>query len=161
MHIWSALMYTTSLIIWQIIHIITMTSSNGNIFRVSGPLCGEFNGHQWSPIKKASDVELWCFRLSEPWINNWVNNREVGYLRRHCAHYDVIAMFLVEYHSWLINHGLYFQDPAFSSVLLVINGFPAKSLRPTKSIMTRPITSFASWQVCLLPWSNLANKHDG
>ena len=25
---------------------LTMTSSNGNIFRVSGPLCGEFTGHR-------------------------------------------------------------------------------------------------------------------
>ena len=24
-----------------------MTSSNGNIFRVAGPLCGEFTGHRW------------------------------------------------------------------------------------------------------------------
>ena len=26
-----------------------MTSSNGNIFRVAGPLCGEFTGHLWIP----------------------------------------------------------------------------------------------------------------
>ena len=26
------------------------------------------------------------------WINGWVNNREVGELRRHRAHYDVIVM---------------------------------------------------------------------
>ena len=26
------------------------------------------------------------------WINLWVSNRESGDLRRHCAHYDVIAM---------------------------------------------------------------------
>ena len=26
-----------------------MTSSNGNIFRVTGPLCGEFIGHPWIP----------------------------------------------------------------------------------------------------------------
>ena len=26
-----------------------MASSNGNIFRVSGPLCGEFTGHGWIP----------------------------------------------------------------------------------------------------------------
>ena len=25
---------------------IMMTSSNGNIFRVTGPLCGEFTGHR-------------------------------------------------------------------------------------------------------------------
>ena len=43
-----------------------MTSSNGNIFRVTGPLCGEFTGHQWIPLTKASDVELWCFLWSAP-----------------------------------------------------------------------------------------------
>ena len=43
-----------------------MTSSNGNIFRVTGPLCGEFTGHRWIPRKKASEVELWCFLWSAP-----------------------------------------------------------------------------------------------
>ena len=38
-----------------------MTSSNGNIFRVTGPLCGQFTGHWWIPLTKASDAELWCF----------------------------------------------------------------------------------------------------
>ena len=38
-----------------------MASSNGNIFRVTGLLCGEFIGHRWIPRTKASDVELWCF----------------------------------------------------------------------------------------------------
>ena len=36
-----------------------MTSSNGSIFRVTGPLCGEFTGHRWIPLTKASDAELW------------------------------------------------------------------------------------------------------
>ena len=35
-----------------------MTSSNGNIFRVTG--------HQWIPLTKASDTELWCFLWSAP-----------------------------------------------------------------------------------------------
>ena len=30
------------------------------------------------------------------WINNWVNNREAGDLRRHRGHYDVIVMFLFD-----------------------------------------------------------------
>ena len=34
-----------------------MTSSNGNIFRVTGPLCEEFTGHRWIPLTKASDAE--------------------------------------------------------------------------------------------------------
>ena len=43
---------------------IMMTSSNGNIFRVTGHLCGEFTGPRWIPRTKASDAELWCFFLS-------------------------------------------------------------------------------------------------
>ena len=38
-----------------------MTSSNGNIFRVTGHLCGEFTGPRWIPHTKASDAVLWCF----------------------------------------------------------------------------------------------------
>ena len=38
-----------------------MTTSNGNIFRVTGLLCGEFIGHRWIPYTRASDAELWCF----------------------------------------------------------------------------------------------------
>ena len=34
---------------------IMTTSSNGNIFRVTGPLCGEFDGDRWIPRTKASD----------------------------------------------------------------------------------------------------------
>ena len=43
-----------------------MTSSNGDIFRVTGHLCGEFTGHRWIPHTKASDAELWCFLWSAP-----------------------------------------------------------------------------------------------
>ena len=43
-----------------------MTSSNGNIFRVTGPLCGEFTGHRWIPRTKVSGVGLWCFLLPAP-----------------------------------------------------------------------------------------------
>ena len=41
-----------------------LTSSNGNIFRVTGPLCEEFTGHRWISLTKASDAELWCFLWS-------------------------------------------------------------------------------------------------
>ena len=34
-----------------------MTSSNGNIFLVTGLLCGEFTGHRSIPLTKASDEE--------------------------------------------------------------------------------------------------------
>ena len=39
-----------------------MTLSNGNIFLITGHLCGEFTGRdRWIPRTKASDVEFWCF----------------------------------------------------------------------------------------------------
>ena len=38
-----------------------MTSSYGNIFRITGHLCGEFTDLRWIPRTKASDAELWCF----------------------------------------------------------------------------------------------------
>ena len=43
-----------------------ITSSNRNIFRVIGPLCGEFPGHRWNHRTKAIHTELWCFLLSKP-----------------------------------------------------------------------------------------------
>ena len=78
-------------IIWRYLSTM-MTSSNGNIFRVTGPLWGEFAGHRWIPLTKASDADLWCFLWYASWINGSVNNREAGDLRRHRPHYDVIVM---------------------------------------------------------------------
>ena len=74
------------------LQVYTMTSSNGNIFRVTGHLCGEFTCHRWIPLTKASDAELWCFLWSTHWINRWVNNREAGDLRRHRTHHDITVM---------------------------------------------------------------------
>ena len=62
-----------------------MTSSNGNIFRVTG---------HW---RGALRYFLICV-----WINDWVNNREAGDLRRYRAHYDVIAIPPVR-DEWKIN----------------------------------------------------------
>ena len=58
--------------------VIMMTSSNGNIFRATGHLCGEFTGPrcQW---RGALMFSLICV-----WINDWANNGEAGDLRRHC-----------------------------------------------------------------------------
>ena len=71
-----------------------MTSWNGNIFRVTCPLCGEFTGHRWIPRTKASDF----FSLSCTRINGWVNNSKAGDLRYHRAHYDVPVCLPVDSH---------------------------------------------------------------
>ena len=77
-----------------------MTSSNGNIFHVTGPLCGEFTGEFPSqrPVTRSFDVSSIC-----AWINGWVNNREAGDLRRHRAHYDVIVMYSVNWAPFWIH----------------------------------------------------------
>ena len=65
-----------------------MTSSNGNIFRVTGHLCGDpVNSQQKGQWRGALMFSLICV-----WINDWVNNREAGDLRRYRAHHDVIVM---------------------------------------------------------------------
>ena len=43
-----------------------ITSSNGNIFRVTVPLWGECTVPRWIPLTKASDAEHWYFLRSAP-----------------------------------------------------------------------------------------------
>ena len=69
-----------------------MTSSNGNIFCVTGPLSGEFTGYRWIPRTKASDASLLMFPLICDSTSGWVNNQEAGDLRGHRAHYAAIVM---------------------------------------------------------------------
>ena len=70
--------------IWSCTYFCSMkTSSNGNIFRVTGLLRGEFTGHQWSGA--------FIFSL----IYAWANKDNVGDLKHHRAHYDVTVMRVV------------------------------------------------------------------
>ena len=70
-----------------------MTSSNGNIFRITGHLCGEFTGPRRIPRTKAGQCRgaLMFFSIRTR-INGWVNNGDAGVWRRHRAHYDVAVM---------------------------------------------------------------------
>ena len=65
-----------------------MTSSNGNIFRVTGPLL------QWPSVTggiphKGQWGGALMFSLIRAWTSGWANNRDADDLRRHRAHYDV------------------------------------------------------------------------
>ena len=86
----------SSLVIWSRVKVWTlytafmMTAPNGNIFRVTGPLCGEFTSHRWIPLTKTSDVGLWCFldlslnkRLSNRSRRRWFETPS-RWLLRHC-----------------------------------------------------------------------------
>ena len=82
-----------------------MTSSKGNIFRVTGHLCGEITGHRWIPrIYKGQWRGALMFYLIYAWKNGWVNNREAGDLRRQRAHYDVNVMKNQQWTGFTTNH---------------------------------------------------------
>ena len=75
---------------------IIMTSSNGNIFRVNGPLWGEFAGRRLIPRKKGQWHGALMFPLICAWTNTWANNEDAGDLRRHRVHCDVIVMMALD-----------------------------------------------------------------
>ena len=79
--------------LWSLQSFTTMTSSYGNIFRVTGPLGGGGN----PPITADSPHKgqwrgAWMFSLIYAWTNGRANNRDAGDLRHNLAHYDVTAM---------------------------------------------------------------------
>ena len=65
---------------------IMMTSSNGNIFQVTSPLCGEFTSDRWIPLQRR------VMRSFNVFFDLRLNKREAGNLRRHRAHYDATVM---------------------------------------------------------------------
>ena len=82
----------TTLTIWEnTAHEYMMTSSNGNIFRVTGPLCGEFTGPgeftTQRPVTRSCNV-FFDLRLNK----RLKKNREAGDSRRYRGHYDVSVM---------------------------------------------------------------------
>ena len=99
-------------------HGIMMTSSNGNIFRVTGPLCWGIHRSLIDSPPKGHLRGALMFSLICAWTNGWANNRDIGDLRRHRAHFDPIVMvwfvlfcFGTHYFSWisLINSSMLFS----------------------------------------------------
>ena len=74
---------------------IMMTSSNGNIFRVTGPLCGVFTGHRWIPRTKASDAELWCF--FDLRLNKRLSVRILSCVQTWC-----FPPYVLKWYAWLV-----------------------------------------------------------
>ena len=80
---------------------ILMTSSNGSIFRVTGPLWGGIHRSPMdSPLKGYWRGAL-MFTLICNWTNGWANNRDAGDLRRHRAHYGATVMIITNAITWV------------------------------------------------------------
>ena len=93
-----------------------MKSSNGNIFHVTGPLCGEFTGPGEFPQHKGQWRGALMFTLICVWINGWVNNHEAGDLRRYRVHYDIIVMMKFTALTWTIT------DPVHWHIYAALGG---------------------------------------
>ena len=72
--------------------IMMTTSSNGNIFRGYWPCVRGIHRSPVNPLHKGQWRGALMFSMTCAWINGWVNNCEIGDLRRHRAHYDVAVM---------------------------------------------------------------------
>ena len=85
---------------WRSIHLLhflfSMTSSNGNMFRVPGFCAGNSPVTAGNTPVNSPHTDQWrgalVFSFICAWTNGWVNNQDAANLRRHRAHYDVTLM---------------------------------------------------------------------
>ena len=73
-------------------HNYMMTSSNGNIFRVTGPFVRGINRSLVASPHKGQLHGALMFSLICVWTNVWANNRDDNDFRRHRVHCDVTVM---------------------------------------------------------------------
>ena len=80
-----------------------MTSSNGNLFRITGPLCEEFTVCGEFPTQRPVTQSFDVFFDLRP--NKHMSKQcEAGDLRHYNAHYDVIVMIfdIMVFTQWLM-----------------------------------------------------------
>ena len=85
---WKFCWHATTLIRTPILNFYMMTSSNGNIFLVTGPLCGEFTGHhkgQWRGALMFFHVNKRLSKQSQGW---WFKTPSRS-LWRHCNENEI------------------------------------------------------------------------
>ena len=73
-------------------YVILMTSSNRNISALLA-LCAGIHRSPVNSPHKGQWLGALMFSLICAWINDWVNNRGAGDLRRHRTHYEVTVMY--------------------------------------------------------------------
>ena len=124
--------------LFSTLNTIMMTSSNGNIFRVTGPLWGEYTGHQRIPLTKKQWRGALMFSLIRAWTKDWANNRKADDLRWHHAN-DVTIMI----DPILAPYGL--KCVIFLNALLVCKGGHLPTWFCNLSITNRNDSTFCLW----------------
>ena len=97
-----------------------MTSSNGNIFRITGPLCGEFTGHRWilpqRPVTWSFDVffDLPLNKRLSKQSRRWWFETPSWSLWRHCNEQEHVCLLHSQFHG---SGGLVRQEPGTSAAM--------------------------------------------
>ena len=110
-----------------------MASSNGNIFRVTGPLCGDFTGPGEFPAHRPVTRSFDVFFDLRP-DKRLSKIREAGDLRRHRGHYDVTVIKLYYTES--------LQKPNSSTTSLQFAFLAGKQRNNFKRNITRIVKRF-------------------
>ena len=80
-------------------------------------------GIHWSPVN-SPHKDQWrgalVFSLICVWINDWVNNREAGDLRRHRGHYDIIVMGIGQVTELIIGQSVDFYSLTVTITIYMI-----------------------------------------
>ena len=104
-------------------HTPMMTSSNGNIFRVTGPLCGEFTGPGEFPLQRPVRVTRTFYVFFDLRLNKQLNKQSRGWwfetlshsLWRHCN--AEMAKQIQGYSGWQLYFqyelSIFFNEPFF------------------------------------------------
>ena len=138
-----------------------MTSSNGNIFRVTGPLCGEFTGPGEFPTQRPVTGAL-MFSLIRVCINGRVNNREADKLRRHRGHYDVNVMFMNQPRTIANDHDIILQnacrDHAIYHNMWIVNPLFYMFPQANTSGVNLKGCLVLSWSIQLVNWTRRSDE---
>ena len=81
----------------HMLHVVRLNHEHDDVIKTFSALLALCAGNSPVPVNFPHNGQ-WrgalMFSLICVWINDWVNNREAGDLRRHCGHYDVNVMIL-------------------------------------------------------------------
>ena len=125
-----------------------ITSSNGNIFRVIGPLGGESTDDRWNFPHKVQWRGALIFSLICAWANAWANNRDAGDLRRHHAHYDVTVMCQMRSIPRSLGRALMHRFICDHRLSIIYNPFMLTSFIPA----TRHFLLTVAFRHCSMPY---------
>ena len=111
-----------TVLLWSLFGVRMMTSSTGNIFRVTSPLCGEFAGHQWIPrIKRPVTWSFDVFfdlslnkRLSKQSKPRWFETPSRSLWRRYNGLHSLISQTILSAPKCQSNDNLFSLIPCLT-----------------------------------------------